>query len=287
MGDSELARLMAPRLAELQALTIPARATEPSAAGPKPREDHPASPGVPVASPASADHASSSPPKPVWKAGVGDSTSPAPSSVNAPELSVEMKEFLADIAEHPYRTTVQRRDALGLSTYKNDQIKKEAIALRLAKEYAVNRGGATSKLAELTEAGWQAIGRKAASLRPQNISAPHWHHQRELAEQCRQLGLKPVIEMFRGGTRVDVGAAVGNKLIAFEIAMTPKNEAVNARKDLAAGFDLVIIACKNAKVRDAVEEKLSTALAEDQRARVKVMLLSEGSFLKSVLKGMS
>ena len=65
--------------------------------------------------------------------------------------------------------------------------------------------------------------------------------------------------------------------------LSPKNEVVNVKKNLAAGFDRVLVATKNSRVKNAVEEQLGTFLTAEERQRVTVILLSNFSFVREIL----
>jgi hypothetical protein len=104
-----------------------------------------------------------------------------------------------------------------------------------------------------------------------------------LAEWYRAQGFRAVIECERNGKACDIGLqAPDGKSTALEVAISPNNEARNALANLESGWDAVLIACKNARVKKAVEEKLGAVLGEDQKRRVTVTLLAEASFLKDL-----
>lgn len=201
-------------------------------------------------------------------------------------LNAEMIEFLESIVDKPNLTATQRRDYLGESTGKFEQRKKLAIANGFAEELAINLGYATRgivKLLELTPKGYGALGKKVPAPRPLNVSAEHWWYQRAYAAWAREQGHKAELEM-RGtnAKRADVGVLKNGKVLAVEIALSPNNEVRNVVADLD-GFDSVLVACKNSRVRAAIEERLKV-LTLEQRSRVKLALLSDAGFIKSVFR---
>jgi hypothetical protein len=201
------------------------------------------------------------------------------------QLSVEEIECLESILEKPNLTSTQRRDELGHSTYKFDQLKKQLLAKGLVDELSINFGSATGgicKFLELTERGYAALGKKPKWKRPSGMSAEHFWWQQRIAEfYCRQ-GFEVEIEMCLNGKRADVGFIKDGMKVAVEVGLTAKNEVVNVQKNLEAGFDHVLVACRDSKVRKAVEENLNRSVDADKLQRVKLILLSDFSFVKEI-----
>lgn len=262
LSDDALKGLMRPRLEELHAKTVPLETERPERtrerkeqrSSAKPKSDEP------------------------LKAKTEDTSKRDKDAA----LSEEMRDFLQSVLDHPDLTTTQRRDHLGLSTYKNDRIKKAVLEQGLAEEIAINLGHATRgnvKFLELTARGYEALGKESPASRPGNCSPEHWWYQRAIARWYDAQGITAKIEHCLNGKRADVAVMRRGKVTAIEVAITPKNEVVNVRKDLEAGFDAVLVACKNAKVKAAVEERLWPALDDAQRRKVKVTMLSRGQFL--------
>ena len=207
--------------------------------------------------------------------------------VNPGNLTSETVECLESILEKPNLTSTQRRDELGCSTYKFDQLKKRLLAMGLAEELAINFGtaaGGICKFLELTERGCAALEQKPGWKRPAGMSGEHWWWQRNLADWYRAQGLKAEIETCLNGKRADVGFIKDGLKVAIEVGLTAKNEVVNVQKDLEAGFDRVLVACRDAKVRKAVEESLQRTVSPDKLERVKLIMLSDFSFVKEILE---
>ena len=183
-------------------------------------------------------------------------------------------------------SVTQRRDILGLSTYTNDRIKKALLAKGLVEELSINLGRNTqgiAKFLELTEFGYRALKRKCPTMRPLNTSPEHWWWQRRIEHFYRDQGYEAEIEMALNGKRADVGLIKDGVKIAVEVGMTAKNEVVNVRRDLGAGFERVLVACRNAQVLCAVKQNLDV-LTENERKRVKLILLSDFSFVRGMTR---
>lgn len=202
-------------------------------------------------------------------------------------LSQEEKEYLESILEKPNLSITQRRDFLGLSTYRNDQRKKALIEKNLVEEFSLNLGFETRgvvKLLELTEEGYLALGKKAPAQKKYPCSAEHWWWQRNIHSFYRQQGFEAEIEKEMNGIRADVAFNKDAGWIGVEVGLSPKNEPVNARQDLEAGFSQVLLALKDAKVKASVEKRISEFLPEEMQKRVRLILLSEFSFVREMFR---
>ncbi len=204
------------------------------------------------------------------------------SGPDASPLSDDLHLYLDSVVEFPNDTTTQRAQRLALSPDKSNRMKKEAIERGLAEEISLNLGQVTGGLVKLL--GLSPSGRRVLGLapqpRPENVSAEHWWWQRNICAYYRSLGLETRIEKTLNGKRADVGFLKSGRAIAVEVELSPKNAAVNVQQDLMSGFSDVLVACTNARARQAIEAQLDEVLSHIQRARVKVILLSEFSFVK-------
>ena len=70
-------------------------------------------------------------------------------------------------------------------------------------------------------------------------------------------------------------AKEGGKMTAVEIALTPKIEMRNSKEDLAVGFDKVLIACRNKKVKEEVERKIEESFDDKDRVKIQICLLTD------------
>ena len=209
---------------------------------------------------------------------------------NSPETHAEVTEeersYIYSIYKEPNLTTTQRADEQGLSSYANNSIKKSVLRKKLAVEVSINLGSKTSgicKFMMLTGLGYKTLGKRCPFKRPENTSPEHFWWASNLVKFYRHQGFKARLEMELNGKKSDVGVIINNKKIAFEIGLTANNEAVNARKNIDAGFDQVFLACRNSRVKKAVEQKLLHTLRPEERNRVKVILLSDFSFVQEIL----
>ena len=89
-------------------------------------------------------------------------------------------------------------------------------------------------------------------------------------------GYKATLEKSVRGKNVDVVLERDSERKAVEIAVTDKHEVINVRRDIfQAGFDSVVIICKDRKVLEAVERKIAAAFDGDVLSKVRCCLLAD------------
>jgi len=202
-------------------------------------------------------------------------------------LAAPEREYLESIPEAPNLTITGRRDYLGLSTYQSNHLKRQLLEKGLIEQFSLNLGertGGIIKLLELTGAGYQLLGLPQESVRPQNVSAEHFFWARAIAQNFKALGYPVEIEMPLNGVRADVGVLKDGKKIAIEVGITAKNEVANVQRDLAAGFDEVVVACRNLMVRRAIEDRLKDVLSDEQWKHVSLLQLCDFWFVKDLFR---
>jgi len=222
----------------------------------------------------------------------GKRTGERPQSKKKPtpktQYTEEETEYLASVHAKPYLTITGRRDWLGLSTDQANRIKKVLLEKLVIEEVALNLGpkvGGSVKLLMLTEQGHTAVDKKPNWKRPKNVSAEHWWWQRRATEWYRALGHQAHIEMRLGNKRADVGVRIGDQTLALEIELSAGNAVRNIKADLGAGFDRVLIACCNNRVKKAIFDRMAKALTEEENKKTKLILLTDFSFVTEIIDG--
>lgn len=202
------------------------------------------------------------------------------------KVSTEEFEYLESIFTNPFLTVTGRAEKLGLSSYMNNKMKKTLIERGFINEFSANLGYSTRgnvKFLELTKSGYMAISKRMPLGKQHTCSSEHWLYQIASHAWYSQKGYHCEIEMNLNGKRADLGIQKDGKTIALEFELTPKNACQNATKGLKAGFQKIILICKNHKVKTAVEKKLQQVLVDQQWKKVKVMLLNDFAFIKEIL----
>ena len=203
------------------------------------------------------------------------------------KLSVKEKEYLFSVDENSQLTTVQRAETNGLSAYMSNRIKSKLVDLGLVEEFSVNLGkGGNPKFLVLTKEGYRFLGKESPkSKREVGCSHEHYWWQEGIAINYEKKGYVAEIEKNLNGKKVDVVLGKNGQLIGIEIELTPKNAVNNVKKDLETNaLKKVIVACKNSNVKQAVEKKFEQALGDQQWELIKIILLTDFSFVKDILK---
>jgi len=201
-------------------------------------------------------------------------------------LSEDEHAYLNSVFENVLLTTTMRRNALGLSSDKANTVKKRLIENELVEQIAPNLGprvGGTVKLIMLTAHGYEAIGKEPRNIRPKIVGPEHWFWQLQIAKFYREKGHPAKIEKWLNGKHADIGVIIKKREIAIEVAMRPYNEIRNIKAALNSGFDRVVVACRDSRVKHAIEERMGAALTGEETRRCKIMLLTDFSFVETLI----
>lgn len=193
--------------------------------------------------------------------------------------------YLTSLHENPHATVTQLQELEGLSAYAANNLRKRLVEMGFIEPFTVNVGrdhGGSVTLTHITESGCKAIDRASRFKLPARMSHEHFWWQRGIAAFYRRHGYDARIEFNLNGKLVDVGFRTKSGVTAIEVELSPKNAVRNVTEDLERGSSRVVVGCKNAKVRQAVESRLKQAIGEQGISRVKLMLLSEFSFVKEL-----
>lgn len=190
------------------------------------------------------------------------------------EIPQDEKAFLMDVYLKPYFSITQHYQNLDLSAGKGNGIIKKLIRKQLCNIQEINLGGrgGLTKFPVLTELGYNAIGMQEKKHIGRGAGFEHEFWQNKLTEALKNQGYKAEIEKNLNNKFLDVGVETEKGIIAIEIAITSEHERENITKDREAGCAIVIIACKNDKIRQEVE-KIAKSLENGKE--VKVCLASD------------
>ena len=127
---------------------------------------------------------------------------------------------------------------------------------------------------EITEAGYKYFKIKNPMQQGKG-SSEHKYWQRRILSNHYESGRKAKIEWYLNGKSADLGVVMDGKLMAVEVALTPKNEMRNIKEDLDVGFHSVLVACRNSKVKQEVDKRINENLGEEEKERVATCLLTD------------
>ncbi len=196
-----------------------------------------------------------------------------------PQLDKEQLDYLESVATEPFLSIRQRNEHLGLSAWKGGEIKKAVLDADLAREVPVNPGGRGERfiLLEFTRAGRQLLsdfGIAAPSGYGRGGIAHQWW-VKTIADWLEEQGFSTSIEDESEGARVDLLVSVGRKNLAIEVEMTEGHVLENIRKDLEAGFDVVVTLLDDSVSAQRFEEALASQSEDAVRPKVRLGHLQE------------
>ena len=191
-----------------------------------------------------------------------------------PEIPQDEKEFLMDLYLKPYLSITQHYENLNLSAGKGHRIVKALARKQLCNIQEINLGGrgGLTKFLVLTEQGYEAIGMKEKKHISRGAGFEHEFWQFKLTEALKNQGYKAEIEKNLNNKFLDIGVETEKGIIAIEIAITSEHEKENITKDINAGCALVIITCKDGKIR---QEALKIAQEHEFSDKTRVYLASD------------
>ncbi len=162
-----------------------------------------------------------------------------------PPIAKETLDYLAHAAGAPFLSVRERNQALALSAWRGHRLKSALLKAGLAEEVAINPGGRGErmKLLDLTPEGRALLARYGVALpsgHGRGGLAHRWWTAR-IAAWLAERGLEATVEDDSSGARVDLAFALGRDRVAVEVEMSDSHAAENFRKDLAAGYDRVVL----------------------------------------------
>lgn len=194
------------------------------------------------------------------------------------QLSPAGEKLFMDIAKKPFKQLADRYQSLGLSGYKGNRARKELLSLGYLKEIEINLGkGGRPKFFELTPEGEVAY----KNLNPQEPylikgegSFEHRFWQHKISQYFKGKYYQTFIEFRLGESQLDVFATSDGEKIGVEVALSPKGEVDNIKKDLQVDLDQLILACKNPGIMSKIGKKVRDKLGEKKVKQVRFLLVT-------------
>jgi len=163
------------------------------------------------------------------------------------ELSEAERNLLIDILRNPLSKVTDRYARLGLNEYQGNKAQATLLRKELARLVmlpAYKERGYWGKTLELTEKGSKALAALGYKLPEQPSKRKgglqHKHITKLLADRLRALGHQVQEEYPLGsGEATDL---LVDGCIAIEIERSPKNTTYNVKKNLARGFQVLVVA---------------------------------------------
>jgi len=198
------------------------------------------------------------------------------------ELTSNEKMMLIDVLQNPISKVKERYGRLGLNDYQGNKAQQKLIdkkLVQIVKLYNPEGKGYWGKTFQLTEKGKQTLVELGYSVKEEETrrrgGLRHKHLVKLIAKKLREDGHE-VQEEFPVGQGKTTDILV-NGNIAIEIERTGKNVIENVRKNLQAGYGLIIV-CESKLSKEKITEKLEQAGLKE-----KVIIIEASEILKTPL----
>jgi len=212
----------------------------------------------------------------------GQETDPVP---REHVISKARLDYLILCAQEQFTYVTVRDKGHGIPTGTGTAYRRQLAEEGLLKLHRIETGksGGQPQLTEVTEDGYRLLGRYQVSVSrpPGRGSYQHKWWQRKIWEWAtRKMGYPAVIEQEVAGKSVDVGVRWEERRVAVEVCETGvEKELSNIEKDLAAGWDQVVLCAVRQETLDRLHEKILDELGNDLLKRDRVRLVRLSDFL--------
>jgi len=197
-------------------------------------------------------------------------------------VAKEELDYMEAIARDPFIPATERDKRLGLTAYKGNKIRNDLCKRELVKMHQIQTGkrGKPIVLIEITTRGWQILeSYKMNVQKPKGKGGfihQFWQHKVQQWYQEHYPGCKPMIEQLIDGKAVDVGVEIDGKRVSVEILIQgEQKEQTNIHRDIAVGFDEVIICCEDQETIERLKKRLMDTFGDTYINRVRFKELKE------------
>lgn len=183
--------------------------------------------------------------------------------------------ILSGIYSEPFLNINERCKKHKISTGfgRYNLIERLTKKLKLCDIVEINLGsrGRSPKFFVFTDAGFALIGKKNYKINRSNFEHSFW--QNRIAGHFEKF-CKAETDKKLNGKEIDVVLEIENGIIAIEVAMTSAYEKENIIRDIKAGCERVIVACRNKKVLEEVKNIIAE-LDKGIQTKAEACLLTE------------
>ncbi|MCU0849744.1 MAG: DUF87 domain-containing protein [Candidatus Thermoplasmatota archaeon] len=194
-----------------------------------------------------------------------------------------VRDFMGNVACHPYHPATRRYDTLGLSRKKGKVVKDYLLENGLATELNVKVSKTIFNFLVLTQKGFATcivngqVNEDWKDIVSGKVSFLHKFYQFLIKEVLTQEGWDVFIEYkIKDDKWVDVVAKCGNRNLAFEVAITKfePDDVLKCIADEKEKFDEIRVVCKDETTRKEIEELVLGSVGQKERELVIVQTIS-------------
>jgi len=171
------------------------------------------------------------------------------------ELGEEEKALLIDVLKYPFSTVVKRYEILKLNRRKGNYFKDNLINKGYIKPKEIKLSNGRMILFELTDKAKLFLEKSGYRVFYERNGMEHKFWKWRITDYYRKRGYKVFVEERVNGN-VDLAIRKDKTSIAIEIETGTSDFINNIKKDLKAGFDLVISVAVNELVEARIKEQL-------------------------------
>ncbi len=177
------------------------------------------------------------------------------------EADEKEREFLIDIGRFPVSGVTTRYTRLGWSRYQGNKIQTGLIEKGLLTMRSVSTMKGQIKVLVLTDKGKGAIKDvRIEKVFNKNASWEHEYWKYRIGKHFKNDGYEVTYEYkLDGGKAVDVVAEKDGKRLAVEVETGKSDYVYNVKKDLACGFERIIVAVLDKLIKDKILTGLKDA----------------------------
>jgi len=186
-------------------------------------------------------------------------------------------DYLINLKNHPYLSVADAQRSLRMSAYKGNKLKTSLLEKGYIEEVSFNLGKKSRPKTYLkfTEKAISLVGDQRFDRGRGGFEHKLLAHI--LRSELTKMGYKAEIEFHHTGKAVDISVYKNGEMIAVEIAMSISGEIDNIRKDLAAGFEKVVVIVMNDALKDKLQKAISLDddISKNTLAKISIVLISE------------
>jgi hypothetical protein len=183
------------------------------------------------------------------------------------KLNGEGRQLLEDIVNFPVSGVADRFRRLNVTVYVGYKILNGLVSVGLVESNFVATPKGRVRFLQLSEKGRELIGERGFNISETRGGPEHEYWKYKIAQEMQEKGYSLDFEKRVDEHYVDIVATKGEKKIAVEIETGKSNPEANIRRDLNAGFDLVICYA----LTHNVSEKLSSAFDKEFVGKIRIL----------------